>query len=127
MNDPVRLINTFDQLKAARAHQLPDVAIMPRHWQCGRSTYRDGWKVWRPGCNIGLEKDEWDGDYGCKVFKERDQLGDNWRAEAFASAVEWAGRRYKISHFVRNRMGDYVDSRVNEMFPLPKREKRKTA
>jgi hypothetical protein len=118
------IINTHNQLLAAHEANLPDVAIYPRHWSCGRNTYRDGWKVGRPGKNLGTETNPYDWDYGCKVFNEREFNGETWRdrrQQAFVAAVMWASGRYKVARFVRNRMGDYVDERVNKMFPLRKK------
>lgn len=101
------------------------MGIITRHIQGGRDSWRNGWKVWRVGKNIGTEKNQWDWDYGCKVFAESRRK--DWRvarAEALQLAIEWASERYKVDKFVRNRMGDYVDHRVNKQFPLPKRERK---
>jgi hypothetical protein len=117
------VINTHDQLLAARSAGLPDVAVCPRHCNGGRDSWRNGWKVYQPGFNLGDETNRWDWDYGCKVFSEG--MG-NWRESrelAFFQASSWTREQYGIRKFVRNRMGDFVDERVNKQFPLPKRGK----
>jgi hypothetical protein len=120
-----KIVNTFDQLMASREIGMPDVAICPRHIQGTMQFWRDGWKVWRPKYNLGTETNPFDWDYGCKIFAEDFHATSHKlaRKDAFAAAVAWAKSRYKISQFVRNRMGDYVDSLVNELFPLPKRSR----
>ena len=114
------IINTHDQLRAAKAERLPDVAILPRRIQgTNPDGWRNGWKVIRPGCDLGTEKSQWDRDYGCRVFHE--EAGATWReqrANALQSAKDWVSVNFGVSIFVRNRMGDYVDARVNKLFPL---------
>jgi hypothetical protein len=116
-----KIINTYDQLLAARKHGLPDVAIRPRYLNGGRSTWRDGWKVYRPNYNIGTEKNPFDLDYGCKVFADPRGPWKESRARSLQAAKDWTAARYKIQSFSRNRMGDYVSSDANKKFPLPKK------
>jgi len=42
---------------------------------------------------------------------------------ALAAAIEWCATRFPVTQWARNRSGDYVDIRVNQQFPIPKREK----
>jgi hypothetical protein len=118
------IINTYDQLLAAREAGLPDVAVLPRKVRGGRTDWRDGWKVWRPGFNLGTETDLFSYDYGYRVFSDVDRNSRAGRAKALAAANQWAGLRYKVEGWVRNPMGAYVDRRVNEKFPLPRRERK---
>lgn len=117
------IINTYDQLMEAREAGLPDVAVATM----SRNTYRDGWKVWRPGFMVvGSSKDNpYDPDNGCRVFMEnRSKPWKEARKEALDKALDWAARRYQVGSWKRNGMGDYVDARVNERFPLRKEAKR---
>jgi hypothetical protein len=119
--------NTHEQLLAARECGLPDVAIISRVRNGGRTTWVDGWKVYRPGFNLGTETNRYDWDYGVKVFSENrlDESG-TWRerrARALQEAKEWVKNRYKIQAFTRNRLRAYVSSDVNKKFPLPKRSR----
>ena len=120
---PGKIINTFDQLLAAREVGLPDVAIVPRRLNGGRDSWRDGWKIYRPKFNLGSEKNQFDWDYGYKVFSEMYHTPE-CRKEAFNAAKQWVKERYKIESFIRNTMFDYVDRRVNERFPLPKKPRK---
>jgi hypothetical protein len=116
-----QIINTYDQLMAARAAGLPDAGIVTRRWRGTREMIRNGWKVYRPGYNLGTETNRWDPDYGCKLFEEDRKL--HWREarkKALEEAMAWVRKRYGIKKFARNRMGDYVDERVNKKFPLRK-------
>lgn len=112
------IVNTYDQLMAARKGGLPDIAICPHHTNCGRTMYRSGWHVYRPGYTFDPQN-EWRDGPGKKFTEFKTS-----REEAFAAAVQWAGRRYRVAQFVRNRSGDFVDYRVNELYPLPKRERK---
>ena len=113
-------INTHDQLVRAREAGLSDVGILTRHVQGPRDSWRDGWKVYRPGYNIGDVSNRWDWDYGCRVFSRREWSG-GWRkedAQALEAAKVWASKRYGITEWARNKSGDWVDARVNKQFPL---------
>lgn len=132
---PIEVANTRDQLLEARRAGLPDIAICPRHLpSCSRngSTYRNGWKVYRPGYNIARvdpatgkrERGPITGyDDNCRVFDENSfrTLASTWQEErhaAFLAAQTWASARYRVGDWVRNRHGDYADARVNKLFPI---------
>lgn len=123
------VINTYDQLMAAREHGLPDVGIIIRHWQGTREWYRNGWNVYRPGKLIkGSSKtNPFQPDYGKIPFEE--EHGIPWREarkKALKAAMDFVRQRYGISEFARNPMGDYVDARVNKQFPLRSVKKKVT-
>lgn len=120
----MKTINTYEQLMAARQAGLPDVAVATRHWQGTREWYRNGWKIYSPGKSVeGAPRPRYaDPDNGCRIFEE--DRSKNWRQarkEALEAAMAWAGPRYSIEKWARNRMGDYVDARVNKQFPLERR------
>lgn len=120
-----RIINTHDQLLAAREVGLPDVAIAPHHWESVRACPRGGWEVFRPGFNLNPKQtNPYIDDANVKVFgatARREQ-----RPALLEEAKVWAGKRYKITDWKRNRMGAYVDARVQARFPLEKRDASKT-
>jgi hypothetical protein len=127
---PDRILNTYDQLLAARAAGLPDIAIVPRHLpSCSRGGghYTRGWKVWRPGYDLWDKSEPTPGplhpDANCRIFDEgRRDIRLNWRLErslALMDAKQWASGRYKVTAWKRNRQGDYIDARVHAGFPLP--------
>lgn len=129
---PTPVCNTYDQLLAARAGGLPDIAICPRHLpSCSRGggSHRNGWKVYRPGYDLWDKSKEkpspFHPDVHCRVFEEglRD-IRFNWRLErnlALMDAKQWASGRYKVTTWKRNREGDYVDAQVQKMYPIRKR------
>lgn len=110
-------VNTHDQIEMARSAGLPDVAVCPHYWQGTREHYRGGWHVWRIGKDLNPgQKNQWADDAKVKVFGATAHRED--RPKLLAEALAWAGERYKIEKWKRNRMGAYVDARVNERFPL---------
>ena len=112
-------VNTYDQLIRAREAGLPDVAVSPHYWQGTRERYRGGWHVYRPDFNLNpKQKNFWADDANVKVFGATAHREE--RAALLEEAKAWASKRYKIKKWARNRMGAYVDSRVNEQFPLRK-------
>lgn len=125
-------LNTYDQLLAARSAGLPDVAVIPRYLPSSSrngTTHRNGWKVWRPGFNIsgpeGADRGPFHYDVNCRTFDEGLSLlpWKEARAKALEAAKAWAGERYGIREWKRNRQGDWVDARVHKQFPLRKRER----
>lgn len=126
----VRISNTWGQLQAARAAGLPDVAIATHYSLGGRERYRDGWEVFVPGRDVSEgQKQHWmetvHREDRARIFHRHEVKAKNWReAEKLVLelAVEWCRTRFpEVKQWKRNHMGDYVDVRVNERFPLEKR------
>lgn len=117
----MRLINTYDQLKAAVADGvIPEnraVAVSYHACARGRLGYGDCSKamVFSPFFQVN-PKAHWR-DQGAMTFIV---MGRNWR-EYIETAKRWASKRFGITEWARNRMGDYVPAKVNRLYPLPKR------
>ena len=115
------IINTHDQLVAARAAGMPCVAVCAATAPLGR--HQSGWHVYVPGKQTD-PKAHWT-DNGQKWFSIIGEPGSN-RSErkqaALLKAQTWASENYgPVEKWVRNPMRDYVDARVNKQFPLRKR------
>jgi hypothetical protein len=122
----VMIINTYDQLKAARDAGFATRRTVALSYSApDRSNSRDvsvpKWSVFSPFFQTNPEAAWYDN--GCKTFllglkgathKERKEA-------ALKEAMAWATQRYLISEWAKNRQGDYVDKEINDNFPLAKR------
>lgn len=121
LKEPVRLINTFDQLCAAGG----GVAISPSSSSTSRAAYTPAtaWLVWRvvnKKTVVTDPKAAWY-NHGMKAFNFIES-----KQAALAQAKAWVRDKFgEQGPWVRNRMGDVVPVRINKAFPLPKLEKEK--
>lgn len=115
-----RLINTYDQLKAAGGDRI---AII----YCGRGlglTDVPGWTVVRIKDGRELVTDAKAAWYNRKhkTFSLWSRVREG-KPKALAEALAWVAEKYGKTDFARNREGDYVEREVNEKFPLPPRKR----
>lgn len=112
-----QIINTYDQVLAARAEGLTDVYIGYHTFPGSGGGYCScGYTVIRPGYDLDpkAKRPWWENTRG-KNFHWSDFGGD--RAATLQAAKDWASKRYGIAEWKRNRMHDYVDARVAKRFP----------
>jgi hypothetical protein len=116
MTTPPRLINTYDQLRAAGGG-----TAISYHGYGNPGSPSRGWHVWRVANNGSLlqtdPKAAWY-DHGHKVFR----IADSTRKEAFEEAKRWVAKTFgEHGPWVRNAMRDYVPERIAKAYPLPRR------
>lgn len=118
----MRIINTFDQLMAARKAGLPDVAVVTDTWRGSTGGVRIacGAAIWKPGVNLA-PRTEWGRD-GMLVFSDSSFKGSTRerRKQAFAAAKKRAAEKFGVESWFRNSMGDHIDRRVAKQFPIRK-------
>jgi len=121
-----RLINTFDQCKAAGGDRI---AILYKAGDYGRGGTSACVLVARikDGREVVTDPKAHFLDYGRKAFPVHRYLQEGpfhlAKREAIRQAMEWACQKYGPREFAKNRMRDYVEKEVNERFPIPKRKK----
>lgn len=115
----MRLINTYDQLKAAVEAgiitQKQAISISYAAYS-GRGSSGSRWQVWSPYFKTDPEG-HWT-DYGKKSFP----VYKNNRKEILEEVKKWVADNYGITDWKFNRAREYVPSIVNEKLPIPKRE-----
>jgi len=122
-----QIINTHDQLMAAGG----GIAIVPAYYGV-REVRIHGWRVYRivRGKPVNTDTGGHWTDYGLKRFTASGAHYPNWHARqraALLQAQEWIAKTYgEKGPWARNRMGDYVPERINDEFPIPRRDKEKT-
>ena len=112
----VRLINTWDQLKAAGG----GVAVS-YHANGGRTVLPPMWVVWRiNAAGQQLQTDAKAAWYmrGSKGFSFPG--GKDLKEQARLDALAWATKKYGVKAWARNMFGDYVSATVNAAFPIPR-------
>jgi hypothetical protein len=119
-----RIINTYDQLKAAGGGVAITVATSG-----GRDTYVSGWYVTR----VNEKGELTDTDPGCQQWYHhkskhfscalpREQPFHVRRQLAFEQAAAWVHKTYgEAGPWQRNRQGDFLPQRIARKFPLEKR------
>lgn len=126
MNAPAsRLINTWDQLRAAvllGVIQQDRAVAVGWSWNLGRGHYRTGAQVWSPFFDVGdREKAHWtDVWHGQKVPRHFHSLRHDGLTGARKAAIAWAMQTYGYTEFKRNRVGDWVPAEVQKALPIPK-------
>ncbi len=117
------IVNTFEQMVAARQSGLPDVWIQLDTHMGTRSTFVTGWRVCQYGVNLDpTVKRHWSDNHTGKCFREDALEGTlkERRAACLGQAKRWAQERFGVTEWKRNRQRDYVDARVDKQFPLRK-------
>lgn len=113
------IINTHDQLVAAgRGIALIYHTVHPRDCSVRK------WSVYAVmnGKVVRTKSDAPWYDYGQQTFLVGFGLT---RMQVLEKAKQWVATNYaEDGPWVRNRMGDYVPKRINDQFPIPKREVR---
>jgi hypothetical protein len=119
------LINTWDQMKAAKTAGLPDVFIELDTHMGTRSHYTVGWRVLQQGVELdpaALPR-HWSVNHAGKCFRESDCEGSTTmqrRSACLEIAKTWASEKFGVTEWKRNAFRDYVDARVDKQFPLSK-------
>ncbi len=111
------IINTHDQLVAAvEAGIIPKrrAVTIGRALAPGRGVRYWGWDVYSPYFNTDPTAAWY--QYGQKLF-----LSDPDQNAALDAAMTWAMKRYGVTAWKRNRMGDWVPIEVQKALPIPKR------
>lgn len=115
-----RLINTWDQLRAAGGDRVAISYSNPEPRSCRVPC----WRVWRMVDRREIKTDPKAAYYdnGAKSFIVHHPIR-RYKAVALAEAIAWANATYGPRTFVRNRMGDMLEAEVNAKFPLPPRKR----
>lgn len=111
-----RIFNTHDQLLAAvvaKTIKSSQAVAVSYHGGGGRGQFSRA-VAWSP-CFKTDPKSHWS-DHGAKSFLH---FGVTWR-ECVEQAKAWAGEKYGIGEWARNRTGDWVPAEVNRLHPIPK-------
>lgn len=121
----MRLINTYDQCVGFGGDVI--VLFYQRN-EYGRFSRSAAFQVGRYKDGHGMATDpyaHWQ-DSGHKTFlvsanHREGETPHQAKMRTLAEAIQWVTKKYGKREFVRNRMGDWVEKRVNDKFPLPKR------
>jgi hypothetical protein len=124
------IINTYDQLKTALDSGFDKrKAIAISYHAPDRSNSRDisvqQWSVWSPLFQTDPHA-HWS-DRGAKTFSLHSHGGNGSHKDrkdaALQVAMKWAEERYGVIEWAKNRQGDYVAKKINDRFPVRKRQR----